>query len=204
MRYKMEELVPIVAEMSERYTGMESTSITYEKAEQLMGAVIYCIRETTQADVDTELSLKEKTRVDDIQRLPAAQAYALGYEAVVNKVRDSIALYNQIMQDFDSYGNECLEDTLVKGIPEFFKWYDTRFCPQDTILTLDYPVGHDMSKYQGVDAIYVYLQCIRKEQEFLHRYERSEVRRRLAEYHWDYEKLIENLTEMVKSTRNIF
>ena len=37
----MEELVPIVGKLAEKYTSHESTSITYEKAEQLMGAVLY-------------------------------------------------------------------------------------------------------------------------------------------------------------------
>lgn len=45
MQYKTEELIPIVAKLAEKYTAKESTSITYEKAQQLMGAVVYCIRE---------------------------------------------------------------------------------------------------------------------------------------------------------------
>ena len=45
MNYKMEELVPIVAKLAEEYTAGESTSITYEKAQQLMEAVIYSIHE---------------------------------------------------------------------------------------------------------------------------------------------------------------
>ena len=39
MDYEMEELVPIVGKLAEKYTANESTSITYEKAEQLMGAI---------------------------------------------------------------------------------------------------------------------------------------------------------------------
>ena len=35
MDYEMEELVPIVGKLAEKYTSHESTSITYEKAEQL-------------------------------------------------------------------------------------------------------------------------------------------------------------------------
>ncbi len=38
MDYKIEELVPIVGRLAEKYTGFESTSVTYEKAEQLMEA----------------------------------------------------------------------------------------------------------------------------------------------------------------------
>lgn len=33
MNYEMEELLPVVAELANEYTGSESTSITYEKAE---------------------------------------------------------------------------------------------------------------------------------------------------------------------------
>ena len=37
MDYKMEELLPIVSELAQKYTGYESTSVTYEKAQMLMG-----------------------------------------------------------------------------------------------------------------------------------------------------------------------
>ncbi|MFT4006898.1 MAG: DUF6179 domain-containing protein, partial [Lacrimispora sp.] len=45
MNIEMEELIPVVAELADKYTGKESTSITYDKANQLMGAVLYCIQE---------------------------------------------------------------------------------------------------------------------------------------------------------------
>ena len=41
MDYEMEELLPIVATLAEKYTGGESSSISYEKAGQLMEAVMY-------------------------------------------------------------------------------------------------------------------------------------------------------------------
>lgn len=48
MNYTMEELVPIVGKLAEKYTTYESTSIAHEKAGQLMEAVLYCIRELEQ------------------------------------------------------------------------------------------------------------------------------------------------------------
>lgn len=39
--YDMNELLPVVARLTKRYTGIESSSVSYEKANQLMGAVIY-------------------------------------------------------------------------------------------------------------------------------------------------------------------
>lgn len=53
MGYEIEELVPIVGKLAEKYTSKESTSITYEKAQQLMEAVLYCIHEAEAASVSS-------------------------------------------------------------------------------------------------------------------------------------------------------
>lgn len=65
MKYEIEELVPIVAELAKKYTGYESTSITYEKAEQLMGAVLYCIQ---------EMELSDRNAIAPREKLSAQQA----------------------------------------------------------------------------------------------------------------------------------
>ena len=39
----MDELYSIISELTERYTGGDSTSVPYEIAEQLTEAVCYCI-----------------------------------------------------------------------------------------------------------------------------------------------------------------
>ena len=44
MDYTMEELLPVVGKLTEKYTSLSSTSVTYETAQQLMGAVLYCLR----------------------------------------------------------------------------------------------------------------------------------------------------------------
>ena len=45
MDYQMEELLPIVSELAQKYAGYESTSVTYEKAQSLMEAVLFCLNE---------------------------------------------------------------------------------------------------------------------------------------------------------------
>lgn len=141
MDYEMEELVPIVGKLAEKYTANESTSITYEKAEQLMGAILYCIHELKEINGNL-LALSEK--------IPAQKAYEIGAAYVKEKTEKALNLYNRIMPGFYHYENQCLYDTFVKGIPEFFKWYDIQFEPQNTILTLDYPVLKDISGYAGI------------------------------------------------------
>lgn len=45
MDYKVEKLLPIVSKLARKYAGCENTSISYEKAQMLMEAVIYCMDE---------------------------------------------------------------------------------------------------------------------------------------------------------------
>lgn len=81
-------------------------------------------------------------------------------------------------------------------IPEFFKWYDIQFNPQDTILTLDYPVLKDLSQYTGVDRVYEYLKCIQQEQNFLRQFAESDVIGALFRHNRGYRDMIENLCEI--------
>ena len=188
MDYEMEELVPIVGKLVRQYTAHESTSVTYEKAEQFMEAVLYCIHENEQSGCHALVSA---------ERIPARQAYETGLPRVEDKVKKALELYHELLPEFVSFGNECLYDTVVKGLPEFFKWYDCRFAPQNTILTLDYPVIMDLSPYTGIDRIYEYILCIRIEQRFLKKYPQQFVMEIFEKYSKRYRTMIDNLCEIV-------
>ncbi|MDE6929136.1 MAG: hypothetical protein K2P02_00040, partial [Lachnospiraceae bacterium] len=60
----------------------------------------------------------------------------------------------------------ALKETIAYGIPQFFLRYDPRFCPQDHLLTLDYPVLPSLEHLKGVDRIYQYLLSVELEEEF--------------------------------------
>lgn len=86
---------------------------------------------------------------------------------------------------------------MIKGLPEFFKWYDVRFFPQNTILTLDYPILADLRSMSGIDAVWEYVKCIALEQDFLLKFDESYVREILYQYHGEYTKLVENICSIV-------
>jgi hypothetical protein len=196
MEYAMEELVPIVGKLVEKYTAFESTSVTYETAEQLMGTVLYCIHEAEsfgREGVCGETGWYLKTG-----KMPAQRMYELGASLVEQKVKRALALYNGLSTEFVCYGNHCLHDVFVKGMPEFFKWYDVKFNPQDTILTLDYPVLKDLSRFTGIDEVYAYLNCIRLEQAFLRQFPEGYVIRVASK-----RDEMENLCEVVLTDMSI-
>ncbi|MGI6070646.1 MAG: DUF6179 domain-containing protein [Blautia sp.] len=172
MIYQMEELLPAAAALAEKYTSGESSSVTYETAQMLMEAVIYCIEEW-------ERSLGNALVAKDLP--PAQEACKAGYEQVVKKVRKARKTYHRILKGFQDYGCENYRDTLQKGIPAFFIHYDARFRPQDHILTLDYPLIRDYGQQNGIDRICRYLSGIAVEKELLECFPAEGIRRLLEE-----------------------
>lgn len=205
--YTMEEMIPIVAELAERYSGYESTSVTYEKANQLMEAVIYCIQEyeasrrngvcTVEPSMKATLSENGNIRnILSVKNIPAKEAYELGYQLVGEKVRRMKEMYHALLPHFCSYGNTVLKET-VRAIPEFLRWYDIRFEPQNTLLMLDYPLLVDWRPYTGIDAVYEYVKCICIEQKFLRIFPETYVTDVLRAFSEEYEEMFENLCGIV-------
>ncbi|MBB2182486.1 hypothetical protein H0486_06325 [Lachnospiraceae bacterium MD1] len=191
MEYNIEELLILVKELTDSYTSKESTSITYEAAQQLMGAVMYCIQENYRAfdcQENSEALVSMEKRFQT-----AREAYDNGYRCVVDKIRKANELYNNIILDFKDYGNHAYYDTVVKGIPEFFKWYDPVLNPMKHIILIDYNVLEPLHDLEGIDLIYRYLLCIQMEQKFLRYFPDEYIRKVLVLYHSDYEELIFNL-----------
>lgn len=191
VQYPMEELFPLLQELTEKYTGKESTSITYEKAQQLLGAVLYTIYESTGGK-------KVITKQDGIIReMSAKEAYDTGYRMLREKVEQSSRKYAELMTEFESYGNIAYQETVEQGISAFFKRYDIRFRPQDHIISLDYPVLCSLENLQGIDRIAEYLACIQIEQKFLQSFPVGYVENTLEQYHTNYQELFLNIPEIL-------
>lgn len=184
--YEMEELVPIVAALSEKYTSKESTSVSYETARQLMEAVMYCINECTS----------DQTLVSS-QRLSAAEAYQYGYEALTQKVKRTQTAYNEMIVDFCGYGNRNYEATVEKAIPGFFLYYDSQFAPQETIITMDYPTICPVTGKCGIDAIETYVKYISYEQKFMGVFQRQYVCEILGRDQADHKNGFSNICRVI-------
>ncbi|WP_050639895.1 MULTISPECIES: DUF6179 domain-containing protein [Clostridia] len=180
MHNEMEELLPVVAKLAERYTSKESSSVSYKTAEQLMGAVVYCINEV--AGKSAEYMLQGR-------RAGAASSYEAGYRIVLEKTGRAKEIYHHIIEGFDDYGCKNYKETIASGMPAFFTLYDPVFHPQDHILTLDYPVLQMECGKKGVDLILDYLSQIEYEQRFLRSFYRPGIVNLLESTCPDYKEL---------------
>lgn len=158
-----------------------------------MEAVIYCICECMEDNLPT---------VGNGERPKADVLYEKGYKKVIAKTKLAKDIYDSFIEDFNDYGCRNYKDTIVKGIPVFFMKYDPMFAPQDHLLTLDYPLMEDDRKESiglcGVDLILFYLQCIRKEQRFLSRFEPEAIKEMLRRIRPEYESLyLDNICDPI-------
>lgn len=135
-----------------------------------------------------------------VSGLSAEAAYEVGHALVHTKTRQTLARMNTLLKQFDAYDNRCLYDTVVKGLPQFFKHYDTRYAPQRTWLTLDYPViGADVGLC-GIARIADFIAGVEAEQQLLHWLPRESVLAILAREGKDAASRVENICEPVLMT----
>lgn len=196
LNYDMEELLPIVARLTDKYTSKESSSIRFETARQLMEAVLYCINHTEYMDESNGNSSSE-VRINKAKRMSAEEAYECGYRMLVENVKRLNIQYSTLLTDFNSYRNQAYYDTIVKGMPAFFLYYDAKFAPQNHILTLDYPTLRYVGEVQGIHAIERYLRYTEYEQSFLQAFPEEYALKTLELYHADYEELLINVCSIV-------
>ena len=186
MKYEMEELLPIVAALAEQYTSKESTSVSYEQANRLMEAVLYCIDQCSEVG-----------QLASNRGLTAREAYEWGYEFVVQKVKRTQEIYNGMIIDFCAYGNDNYRETVERAIPGFFRYYDAKFAPRETIITMDYPTIRPITDATGINAIAKYIEYISYEQRFLKALPQEYVCDILFRFRPDYGKQFYNICNIV-------
>lgn len=189
MEYRMEQLIPIVAELTERYTSKESSSVSYDTAQSLMEAVLYCMDEC----------IRDGQAIMDPAHLPEESAlYRRGAGLVIQKTYKAKQIYEAILPSFEDYGCINYRDTILKGIPEFFVRYDPVFYPARHLLTLDYPLLNGNPKLLGIDLILEYLKGIWIEMRFLDTFDPNFVRNLLEQESPEYRELcLDNLCSPV-------
>lgn len=188
MDYNMEELLPLITWLTDKYTSKESTSVPYETAQMLMEAVLYCMDQNRE-----QYPLAAEGRKPTVRVL-----YERGYDIVLQKVYTAKELHEQIMVDFEDYGCINYRETVQQGMPAFFINYEPRFQPQNHLLTMDYPLIRGNPDMSGVNLILEYLRGIGHEQQFLNCFPRSAVVNLLESIVPEYEELyLDNICQAV-------
>lgn len=133
--------------------------------------------------------------MENTNQEPLRKIYDRGYQILFDQTVETKKQYDHLIQRFDSYGNQNLYDTVIKGLPQFFLHYNIRFEPENILLTLDYPVLYSLENIRGIYKIAAFIKAIAIEQEFLSCFSKLQLQKLLKFYDADYREGFFNLAE---------
>jgi len=176
---------PVLEQLAARYLAGRSSCMTYARTRQLMEAILYCMEFEQTGDAP---ALQPQSEEDGTER------YQRGLTAVQQAVRRAQLQYSRMAEGFRDFGNRNLRDTFHRALPGFFRLYDPVFAPQETLITMDYPVLNRDVSLCGIRAVQAYLDGLELEQEFLQLFPESLAVCTLLRFDPDYRRQFYNLS----------
>lgn len=189
MKYNEKMLYKIYEQTFRRFTSNDSSSISYDKAKMLMGAILYTLKVKEYYHFRDALT----TETVDFE-----QEYDTCVHLLEKLFHETKTMYEATQQNFKHYNHLVYEDTILKGMPAFFINYDLEFNPSNTLLTLDYPLLLPLSKHhKGIYAIHQYLTMLSYETQLLNAFNPLAIMATLKYYDPHYNDLIFNITSIL-------
>ena len=177
---------PVLEQLAARYLAGRSSCMTYARTRQLMEAILYCMEfECRRGD---SLSLQPQSEADGALR------YQRGLAAVQQAVSKAQLQYSRMAEGFRDFDNRNLRDTFHRALPGFFRLYDPVFAPQETLITMDYPVLNRDVLLCGIRAVQTYLDGLELAQEFLQLFPEPLAVRTLLRFDPDHRRQFYNLS----------
>ena len=152
------ESLTLLAERADAWSHGLSTSLPAERAQQLLGSVLYIVSLELKAGPTPEEA------VERLRREPLAALYAAGQKRITRKLQAARTLHRQLKKTLFPTPNQFYRATLADGVGGFFKLYRPALAAQEIHITADYPTFFGLPPLDGVEE---YLRCLSHENRFL-------------------------------------
>lgn len=183
--------IQLLSRQVERYTRGESSSVTVEKAQMITHSILYCISHYLKGLSDLEECIAA------IRNTPLSDMFEQGTLMIREQIEFAKALLAAVQADKISADIHSYHETIDEALPGFFASYDPDFSAQDTAASIDYPLGFDRMDQTGIEYIFTYLQKLRWENEFCHRYSGRDIHLLLNGYDRHYRDLLVNVFQLL-------
>lgn len=186
-------LLTLLSEKIERYTSKESSSVRIENAQNILTSINYTVSMALKAtgDVDSAVYMLKTEAIEGI--------YSKGTEVIKDYFEKAKFLSDKLRADDFTINNYAYYDTVHKGIPMFFSFYDWKFAANDTTGSIDYPLSFDNMDISGVEYIYEYLYHLSLENKCCSRFAPSDIELLMKRHSRHYKEDLINLYELVLS-----
>lgn len=188
------DIISLLGERVEKFTMRDSTSVTKETAERILGSILYCIKSDSNNTIKN--SSLDKSLIKE-ENLDIRTAFYNGLLIKKEKIKKAKILCENIKREFCFIDNCYYKDIIWKGMDAFFKNYDVEFNPQYNVLTLDYPLYIEIENLSGIDLIYEYLKRFYIEERFLKKFEIHVIEEILRGYNDNFTNLVINICKII-------
>ena len=188
------DIISLLGERVEKFTMRDSTSVTKETAERILGSILYCIKSDSNNTIKN--STLDKSLIKE-ENLDIRTAFYNGLLIKKEKIKKAKILCENIKREFCFIDNCYYKDIIWKGMDAFFKNYDVEFNPQYNVLTLDYPLYIEIENLSGIDLIYEYLKRFYIEERFLKKFEIYVIEEVLRGYNENFNNLVINICKII-------
>lgn len=184
----MPNIIGLLESQVKKLTGGESTSISVEKAGELLNSIFYTLGIASNSDalVGDELSKR------DLENLLSSGQY------ILNEKRKSVYVEWKLMYtDSPGIPNVYFKDTLCE-LGKFFHQYDTYFYADMIPCSITYPLLCNVSEsLKGISFIERYIHNLQIENDFLNCFDINILIALYRTVFSDYEELLFNLSDQV-------
>lgn len=189
------ELLRELGKMVERYNRGNSSSIRSEKAENILGSMLYCV----------SVELRQAANpAAEMRRTPGGELFRRGQNRVKALVEESKRLYLDVLSTRTETDLMVYNDTLDKAVPAFFQTYDINYAADENGMLLgppDYPLLHQDNSRSGILFMRAYLEELLRENKFCSGYRKNYIRAVLLlhgqKHHLDYREMVVNIPELL-------
>ncbi len=185
------KLAELLAGQTKRYTGGESSSVAIEKARDLLQAICYLIGVCLKAVPD------RRQRIDLLCRQDLRALSHEGETMVSDRLKQYRKKLEKLQKESLKVNHIAYQDTIFRGIPDYFLGYDVEFAPQEDGGSIDYPLCREITGSSGIEFICPYLDRLEEENHFCSQFPAEQINGLLLGYHEEAEHLLFNIYELV-------
>jgi hypothetical protein len=184
-------LLILLSEQVNKFNSNDSSSIRVENAQALLQSISFTIsltlKEAGNADEALNLLLTEK--IEDL--------FKKGITLIKTYFEKAKIVLDEIQKNRFNINNLAYRDTVFKGIPQFFLYYDWKFAACDAPGSIDYPLVYDRMDLNGIEYISEYLYHLCLENKFCGRYSSFEIECLMRGHTKYYKEDLINVYELV-------
>lgn len=184
-------LLGLLSRQIEKYTSGESSSVTAESAESLLKSICFSISVALKCHGNIVIAseLLERESIEEL--------FKKGNKLIRYYYEDARRLWIKIKTEGPKVRNLAYNDTVYKGLKNFFDWYDYRFYAHEMNGSLDYPLSYDEMDLKGIEYIHEYVTHLDMENVLCSSYDAQSIECLMRGYSKYYREDLINVFELV-------